>query len=131
MGVYIIFHIMLSMVQFNTKIYFISHTTIREIICHAKLLGSSYEPGEIVGYSNTLLCRFIQQQLSFFLNSKRVIYGWIIIHGELFEIIIINDDILIKYMPSVQQNTLFSDVEDTTNKYRKNMKSNMIDAALK
>ena len=34
-------------------------------------------------------------------------------------------------MPSVQQNTLFADVEDAKNKYKKDMKSNMIDAALK
>ena len=34
-------------------------------------------------------------------------------------------------MPSAQQTTLFVDVEDAKNKYKKDMKSNMIDAALK
>ena len=107
MGVHILFHIMISMVQFKTKIYFIANNTLREILCYAKYIGSSNEPGEIVGYSNALICWFIKEQLSFFPDSKIVIDGWIIIGGELFDSIIINNDFLIIYMLSVQQTTLF------------------------
>ena len=56
MGVHILFHIMILMVQFKTKIYFIANNALREILCYAKCIGSSNEPGEIVGYSNALIC---------------------------------------------------------------------------
>ena len=56
---------------------------------------------------------------------------WIITAGELFDSIIIKDEIPITDMPSVHQTTLSAEVEDASRKYIDDIKSNTIDAAMK
>ena len=113
---------MLSMGLFETYIYLITYNKLQESLGYDKLIGPSNKSDELTGYSNDFLRWFIKEQLSLFTNSKRVIYGWIIIYGEVFDSIIINDDIPITDISSVQQTTLFTDMEDATNKYKKDMK---------
>jgi len=73
--------------------------------------------------------KFVEEQLVYFPNAKRILDMWIIIAGELFDSIIIHDEIAISDMPPVQQTAMFDDIESASQVNRRQMKANVIDAA--
>lgn len=131
MGVQFLLHIMLSMGRFATEIDLTLHGSLRESLRYAKLIGPSDTPENLEEYSNQLLSRFIDEQLIYFPNSQRVVDSWIITAGELFDSVIIDDEIPISDMPPVQLTALFADIEESKDSYKTTIKSNIIDAALK
>ena len=46
---------MLSMGMFETEIDFITHTDLQESICYYKLIVTSNDPDDLVGYYNDFL----------------------------------------------------------------------------
>ena len=62
---------------------------------------------------------------------KRIIDAWIIAADDITESAIIQDEILISNLPSVQLASLFRDIETTNKSFAKQIKCNVIDAALK
>jgi hypothetical protein len=106
-GIQFIHHLLLSMGRFETEIDLILHPTVRETLRYAKLIGPSNELDDLQHYSNQLLYQWIDQQLQYFPNSRRVVAEWIVIAGELLDGIIIRDELPISDMPPVQLSTLF------------------------
>ena len=131
MGVQFLLHILLSMGRFATEIDLTLQGSLRESLRYAKLIGPSDNPENLEEYSNQLLDRFINEQLKYFPNSQRVVDSWIITAGELFDSVIIDDEIPISDMPPVQLTALFADIEESKDSYKTGIKSNIIDAALK
>ena len=72
LSVQFIYHIMLSMGCFATEIDLIMHLSLRESLRYAKLIGPSNDPSDLQDYSNKLLYHYIEEQLQYFPNSKRV-----------------------------------------------------------
>ena len=102
MGVQFILNIILSMVSFSTEIYLIHHSSLRDSLRYAKLIGSSNDEDSLQSYSNDLLIKFIFEQLVYFPNSLRLICHWIRAAADLFDSIIVRDEIPISDMPPVQ-----------------------------
>ena len=95
LGIQFIHHILLSMGRYATELDLIMHPSLRESLRYAKLIGPSNDPDDLVEYSNKLLYRYIEDQLQYFPNSKRVLTEWIVIAGNLFDSIIIRDEVSI------------------------------------
>ena len=130
MGTQFILHLLLSMGHFATEIDLTLHENLREAFRYAKLIGTQNDIESLQEYSNNLLRRFIEEQLVFFPNSKRVIDGWIIIAGELLDEIIVHNNIPISNMPPVQQTAIFADIDEKTTKYIESLKKKLIKSAL-
>ena len=65
--------------RYATELDLIMHPSLRESLRYAKLIGPSNDPDDLVEYSNKLLYRYIEDQLQYFPNSKRVLTEWIVI----------------------------------------------------
>ena len=105
-------NILLSMSSFDTEVDFIMQPSIKEAFGYAKLIGSSDETEDLQSYSNQLLYEWIKDQLHYFPNSKRVISEWINIAGELFDSVIVCNELTILDKPPVQLSSLFGSNED-------------------
>ena len=102
MGVQFMLHILLSMGHFSTEVDLISHSTIRECLQYAKLIGNRTDEESLQIYYNNLCRHFIEEQLVYFPNSKHIINNWIVVAGDLFDSVIIHDKIPVTCMPPVQ-----------------------------
>ena len=130
-GVQFLLHLMLSLGRFSTEIDLTTHRSIRECLRYAKLIGPSDDPSDLENYSNLLLRKWFLEQVVSFPNSKRVIQAWMVAAGELLDSVIVNDEIPVCDMPSVQQSTLFHNIEESSKDYLLETKSKIINAALK
>ena len=75
--------------------------------CYAKLIGESDNANDLQAYSDVILYWFLIEQLTFYPRSKRVIDDWTIVTAELFDIIIIHNNIPITDMPAVYFTSIF------------------------
>ena len=128
LGIQFIHHILLSMGRYATELDLIMHPSLRESLRYAKLIGPSNDPDDLVEYSNKLLYRYIEDQLQYFPNSKRVLTEWIVIAGNLFDSIIIRDEVSISDMPAVQLSSLFGNTEESIKEYCQDLKSTFYEA---
>lgn len=102
--------------------------SLQESFYYAKLIGPSNEPEELQKYSGNLLYCWIEEQLQYWPNSKRLVTEWIVIAGELFDGVIVRDELSISDMPPVQLSSLFGSSEKDINIYIKSLKGTFIDA---
>jgi hypothetical protein len=121
-------HILLSMGSFATEIDLIMKPSLRESFRYAKLIGQSDEPEDLQRYSDNLLYCWIEEQLQYWANSKRLITEWIVIAGELFDGVIVRNELSISDMPPVQLSSLFGSSEEETITYIRSLKNTFIDA---
>jgi predicted GIY-YIG superfamily endonuclease len=127
-GVQFLHHILLSMGQFTTEIDLVLHQSIRESFRYAKLIGPSDDPTDLQSYSDRLLYRWIDNQLQYFPNSRRVVADWIVIAGDLFDSVIVRNEISISDMPPVQLSALFGNDDEASRDYCRSIKSTFVDA---
>ena len=106
MGPRFILHIMLSLGEFDTEYDLIAHRTLRESLRYAKLIGPLDDDESLLKYSNELMKTFILEQLIYYPNSMKVIDQWIVTAAELFESVIINNEIPITDIPPSHQTAL-------------------------
>ena len=102
MRVQFILHILLSMGHFVTEIDQISHFTIRKCLQYAKLIGNRTDEESLQNYSSNLCRRFNEEQLVYFSNSKHIIDNWIVVASDLFDSVIIHDEIPVTCMFQVR-----------------------------
>jgi hypothetical protein len=65
MGTQFILHLLLSLGSFSTELDLVHHSSIQELLCHAKLIGEHNDPDSLQLYSNELLKMSITEQLIF------------------------------------------------------------------
>jgi len=131
MATQFIHHILLSMGQFETEIDLIMQPSIKDALRYAKLIGASDNEEELESYSNKLLYTFITKQLCYYPNGQRLIDHWIVISAELFDSVILRDEIPISDMPIVQMCTLLANREEEVENFAKDIREQMIKACLK
>ena len=124
LGVQFILHVLLSMGEFDTEVDLLHHNSLRNSLRYAKLIGESDDEEDLKRYSSNLLRKFIEEQLVFFPNSLRTLDSWIVAAGDLFESVIVSNDIPITSMPSVLQSSLFQTSDESVVKFW--MKERMI-----
>ena len=130
-GAQFILHLMLSMGEFDTEIDLSLHSSLRESLRYCKLIGPSDDPDDLTSYSNNLMVRYFEEQVVTFPNSKHVLQSWIVQAAELFDSVIIDNELTTADLPAVQQSTLFNEIEEKNQAFIEKVKSNVIDAALK
>ena len=119
---------LLSMGQFSTEIDLILQSSIRQSFRYAGLIGPSDDPTNLQSYSDILLYKWIEQELQYFPNSRRVVADWIEIAGNLFNSVIVRNEISISDMPPVQLSALFGNDDKASRDYCHNIKSTFVDA---
>ena len=77
------------------------------------------------------LKRYIEEQLVFFPNSMKVLCQWIITAGDLFESVIIKNEIPITDMPPASQTALDNCMDEDVVKKWETMKGNLLGAAFR
>ena len=131
MGIRFILHILLSLGHFETEVDLVLHTTLRESLRYSKLIGPLDDAVLLKKYSVALLKLYFTTQVVTFPNSSRIISIWINAAGELFDSIIIRNEISIYDLPPVLQLSLNTNEDATVNEKLKHMKMNLITAAFK
>jgi len=117
--------------EFNTETDLILHRSLRESLRYAKLIGDSNEEEDLKMYSRQLLRRYIEEQMIYFPNSGRIIDQWIVTASDLWESVIIRDEIPITEMPPCHQTALNASKEEMVIEMWYKMKNNILDAALR
>ena len=131
MGIQFILHILISLGHFETEADLILHTSLRKSLRYAKLIGDSEDEESLKKYSKDLLKLYFLQQVITFPNSTRVIGAWINAAADLFDGIIIRNEIPITDMPPVLQITINAIGSDTVSQKLLSMKKNLLSAALR
>jgi hypothetical protein len=67
--------------QFATKAELTMHPTLRDCFHHAKLIGHANDETSLRADSDALLKRFIEEQLCYFPNSRKILGEWIALVG--------------------------------------------------
>ena len=106
LGVQFIHHILISLGRFTTEIDLTMQSSIRESLRYAKLIGSSNDEEDLQHYSNQLLYMWIEEQLQYFPIGRKILSEWIVIAGDLFDSVIVRDELSITQMPAVQLSSL-------------------------
>lgn len=126
-----ILHILLSMGRFDNEVNLLQHKSLRDCLRYAGLIGPSNDPDDLERYSNKLLYRYLKKQLFQMPKSKQILSGYTCTAGEVFDSIIINDEIPIHEMPPVQLSTIYASQEQEVTNYMSEIRKNVLDAALK
>ena len=101
LGVQFIHHILISLGRFTTEIDLTIQPSIREALRYAKLIGPSNNKQDLECYSDQLLYLWIEEQLQCFSIGRRILSEWIVIAGDLFDSVIVRDELAITQMPAV------------------------------
>ena len=125
-----ILHILLSMGEFDTEVDLLHHNSLQNSLRYAKLIGESDNEDDLKRYSSNLLRKFIEEQLVFFPNSLRTLDSWIVAAGDLFDSVIVSNNIAITSMPSVLQSSLFETTDESVLKFWKDSRMNMCKSAM-
>jgi predicted GIY-YIG superfamily endonuclease len=126
-GIQFLNHILLSMGRFSTEIDLMTHSSIKECFCHAKLIGNSDEIEDLRQYSNDLLVKYIKDQIRYFPNGMRAIDSFIITAGIAFDNAIIDNGISMTDMPPFQYSILAQSMEEEFIKQRKDIIGKVVD----
>ena len=105
-------HIMLSMGQFETEIDICMHPTLRQCFQYCKLIGKEDDESSLIDYTNILTRKYIEEQLQYFPNTKRVIDFWIVTAYNLFYRVIVDNQLPVTEMPPVQLSSLLASNEE-------------------
>jgi len=125
-----VLHVLLSMGRYATESSLTKHASLRECFRHAKLVGPSNDPVQLQMDSDSLLLRFIIEQLAYFTNQQRVLNHWITLTCDIFDSVIVKDELLVTDMPSVQISTIMQSMDEEHVAFRLDNKKRIIAAAM-
>ena len=130
MGTNFLLHILLSLGHFETELDLILRQNIKESFRYAKLIGKKDDEESLVKYSNDLLRLYIKKQLVYASITKYQADIWIATAGELFDSVIIRNEIPITDMPPALQTSLEESKLDSVIEFLHNMRKNIISSAM-
>ena len=116
--------------RYATESSLTKHASLRECFRHAKLVGPSNDPVQLQMDSDSLLLRFIIEQLAYFTNQQRVLNHWITLTSDIFNSIIVKDELLVTDMPSVQISTIMQSMDEAHVAFRLDNKKRIIAATM-
>ena len=102
--------------------------SIRESLRYAKLIGTSNNEQDFERYSDQLLYLWIEEQLQYFPIGRRILSEWIVIAGDLFDSVIVRDELAITQMPAVQLSSLLGSSTNELKNCIQDLKSIFVDA---
>ena len=92
--------------EFDTEHDLNLQGSLRESLRYCKLIGSANTIEDLKEYSNSLLARYIKEQLQYFPNGNTVTDTWIVNAKNIFDDVIIYDRISYTDMPPLLQSEL-------------------------
>ena len=98
--------------RFSIEHKLLLNENLRGFFCNAKLIGKEDELEYLQRYSKQVMKLFVNNLLVIFTNGQFTIDDFIIQSGDLLDIIIINNEIPISKMPSVQILALLLDHDE-------------------
>ena len=119
MGPEFILNILLSLGRFSTERELLLNDTLRGCFCNAKFIREEDDPESLKNYSNQVMNIFVNNQLVFFPNVQRMINAFIIQDGNLLYSVIINNEINIFDMPSVQLSARILEHDEVFEQFKK------------
>ena len=131
MGPEFILNTLLSLGRFSTERELLLHNTLRDCFRHAKLIGDDEDEDSLKEYSNKVMHKYVSTQLMYFPNGQRMIDALIIQAGNLFDSVIIKNEIPIKEMPAVQLSALLLENDELFDRFQKDVKKDVIEAAIR
>ena len=131
MGPQFLLHILLSMGRFETERKLLLNPSMKECLRYAKLIGTEDDELSLSSYSNNLLAKFIKCQMRYYPNGERTIDSWIIVAGDLFDSVIIANEIPMTQMPTVQLSALLLVKETAFENFKTQLKTDITQAALR
>ena len=131
MGPRFILHIMLSLGEFDTELDLILHPTLRDSLRYSKLIGENNDEDSLQSYSNNLMKKFILEKLQYYPNRLNICGDWIVTASQIFDSIIINNEIPITDMPPVYQTALNLSKDEEVLKSWSMMETNFLGAAFR
>ena len=90
---------MLSLGKLEIELDLIVYRTLRDVLCHAKIIGDKTDPTSLQEYSNQLFQKVIEELLIFFPNSYRVLDTYITNAAHLFDDIVVRNILPITDLP--------------------------------
>ena len=124
-------HILLSMGRFETERQLMSYPFLRECLRYAKLIGDENNEASLTHYSNDIFAKFVKEQMRFYPDGQRIIDSWTVITGDLFDEVIINNEIPIPQIPSVQSSALLLEIKTSFKSFKHQIKIDMTQAILR
>lgn len=131
MGPQFLHHLLLSMGRFDTELDLLLHTNVKDCFRYAKLIGDNDDSTSLEKYSNGLMNLYVKEQLCYYPNGQGTIDSWIVYSGELFDSVIIRNEIPVSEMPSVLVSALLSEHGEEVDRYVKKIREDMVDAAIR
>ena len=110
---------LLSMGRYSTEIDIKLHRTIKDCFKYAKLIGPGDGVMSLEEYSYELCSRYIKEQLRYFPNVMYTLDSFVVSSGDLFDSVIMNDELHISEMPPVQLSMLYASIEEDSVNHRK------------
>ena len=126
-----ILHFLLSMGRFHAEREVLLQPSLRDSFRNAKLISPETDDESLTSCSNGLMNKFFNQQLVYYPNSQRTIDSWIIHSGDLFDSIIIYNEMLMTEMPAVQLSALLLERDDVFELFKNGLISDVIRAAMR
>ena len=126
-----ILHLLLSLGRYKTEIDLVQHASLRDAFRYAKLIGNNNDKESLLKYNDNIFVCFIEKQLVYFPNSRQIIDTWIQSTGELLDEVIINDNIPITEMPSVQLTSILKSVNAKCVSVINKLKKDVVSSTLK
>ena len=120
---------LLSLGRFSTERELLLHDKLSKCFRHAKLIGMEEDEESLKQYSNQVMYKYISTQLLFFPNGQRIIDALIIQSGDLFDSVIIKNEIPVNDMPVVQLSALLLEHDELFDRFLKEMKNDIVQAA--
>ena len=92
--------------RFQTERQYLLKGTLRECLREAKLIGINDDEESLIYYSNKIMNLFVRKKIKFVPNGMRVIDHFIVLSGDIFDSVIIEDNIPITETTAVQLSAL-------------------------
>ena len=126
-----ILHILLSMGRYKTERELLLQNNLKDCFAESKLVGTENDINHLEQYSNIMMNKFFKCQLVWYPNGQRIIDGWIIQSGDIFDSVIIKNEIPMLDMPAVQLSALLLEKDNVFEQFQDDLKKEMIKAAIR
>ena len=131
MGPRFILHVMLSLGEFDTEIDLILQGSLKNALRYAKLIGEEDDEESNQMHSFGLLKKFIEEQLIYFPNSGNILDQWIVTAGNLWDSVILRDEIPISDLPPCHQKALNNSKEEEVIQMWSKLRGNLLRSAFR
>ena len=125
-----LFHVLLSLGQFQTEFDLVSHATMRDAFVYANLINDS-SPEALAGSLTSLIRRYVVEQLAYYPVGTRTWDNYLVSATKVFEDAILHGTVSISEMPACLNASLLGEVDCKVKKRLSSLREATLRAAYK